>query len=70
MFDLKPKRYSPIVTLGLLLLGSVFGLLLSWLLGSGHSTVAVAGEMPEPASMAMLAIGGILMLKKKRCGKR
>jgi hypothetical protein len=66
MFDLKPKRFSPLVTLALLLVGMATGLLWHSLLSSGQSTFAVAGEMPEPAAMAMLAFGGIVFLKKRR----
>jgi hypothetical protein len=69
MLDLKPKRYSPLVTLALLLLGSVSGLMLSSLLGNGHTTVAVAGDMPEPAAMVMMVLGGIVLLKRRGSGK-
>lgn len=71
MFDLKPKRYSFLVTFALLLVGAASTLLWSSVFGhDANGAVAAGPDLPEPGILVVMAIGAIAMLRRRTNGRR
>lgn len=70
MFNLRPKRYSFLMTLAFLLTGTAAGFLWSSLLGNGELPFATGNDLPGPGAIIVLAIGGIGLMRRPPKGQR
>lgn len=72
MFNLlRPKRYSFVVTLALLLAGIASGFLWSWVFGqNANPAFATGNDLPGPGAIIVLAIGGIGLMRRPPKGAR
>ena len=64
MFDLKPRKYSPAITLALLVGALATAAFWSFVAGRGASGVAVA-DLPAPVPVVVIAIGWAYMCLKR-----